>query len=281
MKCQWDKLLEVLPPKIRRDVDRLGRGSVEELRLRLGRPTELIFPGRRSLMCQVGTQEDLNYVLNAASGFSPWSAGSVTQGYLTVPGGHRIGLCGEWVEQHGQVTAIRRVSGMCIRVSRAFPGIADKAPGSGSLLILGPPGAGKTTLLRDLIRRRSELGSAISVIDERGELFPPEGLFDPGPRTDVFTGCGKEAGVEMALKTMGPKCIAVDEITSAADCQALLSAGWCGVELLATAHAANCEDLHRRGIYQPIVASGLFSEALVLQKDKSWKLERVVPWESS
>lgn len=276
MKCQWDCLLEVLPPKLRKDVDRLGRESMEELRLRLGRTTELIFPGHRSLLCEVGTQEDLNYVLNAASGFSPWSAGTVTQGYLTIPGGHRIGLSGEWVEQQGKVLAIRRVSGMCIRVSREFPGIADKAPGSGSLLILGPPGAGKTTLLRDLIRRRSELGSAVSVIDERGELFPTGGLFAPGPRTDVFTGCGKAVGVDMALKTMGPKCIAVDEITSAADCQALLSAGWCGVELLATAHAANCEDLHRRSIYQPLVASGLFSEALVLKRDKSWKLERVV-----
>jgi len=276
MKCQWDKLLEVLPPKFRQDVDRLGRESMEELRLRRGRPAELVFPGRKSLMHKICAQEDMDYVINAASGFSPWAAGSVAQGYITIPGGHRIGLCGEWVEQHGQVTAIRRVSGMCIRVSRSFPGIADKAPGSGSLLILGPPGAGKTTLLRDLIRKRSELGSAVSVIDERGELFPVGGLFDPGPRTDVFTGCKKETGVDMALKTMGPVCIAVDEITSAADCQALISAGWCGVELLATAHAANCGDLHRRSIYKPILECGLFSQALVLQRDKSWKLERVV-----
>lgn len=266
---------------LRREVDRLGRDDLEELRLRLGRSTELVLSGGRSIRCQPGTQEELNYVLNAASGFSPWAAGTVAQGYLTIPGGHRIGLCGEWVEQQGKVTAIRRVSGMCIRVARAYPGIGDKAPASGSLLILGPPGAGKTTLLRDLIRRRSELGSAVSVIDERGELFPPGGLFDPGPRTDVFTGCGKAAGVDMALKTMGPKCIAVDEITSAEDCQALLSAGWCGVELLATAHATDCEDLFRRNIYKPIVNSGLFSEALVLRRDKSWKPERMIPWESN
>lgn len=278
MKCQWDNLLQVLPPRLRRNVDKQGRERMEELRLRRGRQVELVFPGCRSLLCEFCTQEDLNYVLNAASGFSPWAAGTVTKGYLTIPGGHRIGLCGEWVEQNGKISAIRHVSGMCIRVARAFDGIADKAPGSGSLLILGPPGAGKTTLLRELIRRRSESGSAISVIDERGEIFPPGGLFDPGPRTDIFTGCSKEAGVDIALKTMGPACIAVDEITSPTDCQALMGAGWCGVELLATAHAANCEDLCRRGIYRPIVNSGLFSQALVLQKDKSWKLERVVSW---
>lgn len=281
MKCQWDNLLQVLPPKLRADVDKLGRESMEELRLRRGRPAEMVFSGGKSLLREISTEEDLNYVLNAASGFSPWAAGSITQGYLTIPGGHRIGLCGEWVEQNGQVSAIRAVSGMCIRVARAFPGIADKAPLSGSLLILGPPGAGKTTLLRDLIRKRSEMGSAISVIDERGELFPSGGVFDPGPRTDVFTGCRKDVGVDMALKTMGPSCIAVDEITSSSDCQALISAGWCGVELLATAHAANCEDLNHRNIYQSIVKSGLFAKALVLKKDKSWKLERVVSWGSN
>lgn len=278
MKCQWDRLLEVLPPGLRTDVDRLGKGSMEELRLRRGRAVELVFPGGRKPISRLCTQEDLNYVLNAASGFSPWAAGTVTKGYLTIAGGHRIGLCGEWVEKNGAVSAIRHVSSMCIRVARAFDGIGDKAPMSGSLLILGPPGAGKTTLLRDLIRNRSEHGDAISVIDERGELFPPGGLFDPGPRTDIFTGCSKETGVDMALKTMSPGCIAVDEITSEADCRALIGAGWCGVELLATAHAADCEDLCRRGIYRPIVSSGLFSHALVLQKDKSWRLERVVSW---
>lgn len=280
MKCQWDKLLEILPPKLRWDVDKLGRDSMEELRLRVGRGAELIL-SHGSILCPMVTQEDVNYILNAATGFSPWAAGTITSGYLTIPGGHRIGLCGEWVLQHGQVTAIRQVSSMCIRVARAYPGIADKTPESGSLLILGPPGAGKTTLLRDLIRRRSELGMPISVIDERGELFPPGGVFDLGPRTDVFTGCGKEIGVDMALKTMGPGCIAVDEITSASDCRALVSAGWCGVELLATAHAVNCEDLRRREIYQPLVRTGLFTRALVLQRDKSWRMERVEQWGSN
>ena len=279
MKCQWDKLLEVLPPKFRWDVDRLGRECMEELRLRVGRKAELILPGGKRLYGRTATHEDVDYVLNAASGFSPWSAGSITQGYVSVPGGHRIGVCGEWVQQNGEVTAIRSVNSLCIRVAREFPGIAENAPPSGSLLILGPPGAGKTTLLRDLIRVRSGLGTAISVIDERGELFPPGGLFEIGARTDVYTGCSKETGVNMALKTMGPDCIAVDEITSAVDCRALLSAGWCGVELLASAHAADTKDLHRREIYRPLVRTGLFTRALVLHKDRSWHAEEVAPWE--
>ena len=79
----------------------------------------------------------------------------------------------------------------------------------------------------------------------------------------------------MALRTMGPKCIAVDEITAAEDCQSLISAGWCGVELLATAHAASCEDLKKRPVYRPLAESGLFEQAIILSRDKSWRMERM------
>ena len=145
----------------------------------------------------------------------------------------------------------------------------------GALLILGPPGAGKTTLLRDIIRHRSNGGKIVSVVDERGELFPCGNLFDPGTRTDVLTGCSKAQGVDIALRTMSPKCIAVDEITAQEDCQALVSALWCGVDLLATAHAANCNDLQSRPIYRPLIQTGLFKQVIVLSRDKSWHLERM------
>ena len=79
----------------------------------------------------------------------------------------------------------------------------------------------------------------------------------------------------MALRTMGPQCIAVDEITALEDCQALMSAGWCGVALLATAHAANFEDLRHRKVYQPLWNSGLFTKSIVLSRDKSWRVERM------
>jgi stage III sporulation protein AA len=160
-------------------------------------------------------------------------------------------------------------------VARAFEGIGKLAPKSGSLLILGPPGSGKTTLLRDLIRVRSEAGQAVSVVDERGELFPIGADFPGGLRTDIITGCSKRIGVNMVIKTMRPRCVAVDEITAQEDVQALLDAGWCGVELLATAHAEDARDLLQRRIYRPLVESGLFQQVLVLQADKSWRLERV------
>ena len=198
--------------------------------------------------------------------------GSLT---ITAPGGHRIGLCGQAVVQNSELTGLRQVSSLCIRVARDFPGIAQRLPYTGgSILILGKPGSGKTTLLRDLIRQRSDTGKgSVAVVDERGELFPTG--FATGFRTDILTGCGKGKGIDILLRTMSPTTVAVDEITSEHDCEALLKAGWCGVDLLATAHASSKEDLYARPVYRPLVNSRLFNTLVVLQPDKSFKAERM------
>ena len=272
MKCTWEALLSVLPPKMRMEVDRHGREESEEVRLRLNRPAELVLHHATHRLDVITTVEDIQFVVNTASRYSPWAASTISKGYITAPGGHRIGLCGECVVKEGCVSGIRTVTSLCIRVARDFSGIGQGLPKSGSLLILGPPGAGKTTLLRDLIRIRSETDT-VAVVDERGELFPQS--FSQGDRADVLTGCSKSQGIEMALRTMGPKCIAVDEITANEDCQALLKAGWCGVELLATAHAGSVGDLKKRPVYRPLLEGGLFDRVVVLSRDKCWHLERM------
>ena len=274
MMCAWKQLLSVLPPRLRPEVDRLGKNAMQELRLRLGMPPELVLSGEsRWLGCCV-SREDLNYCINAASRYSPWAAATTAQGYLTAPGGHRIGLCGEVVCKEGIVTGIREISSLCIRVARDFPGIAKRAADApGSVLILGAPGWGKTTLLRDLIRQIGEK-QCVSVVDERGELFP-EGL-ERGKKTDVLTGCPKSPGIDMVHRTMGPDCIAVDEITAEADARALLRAANCGVRLLATAHGTSAADFRRRSVYRPLAESSVFQTLLILRQDKSFRAERAV-----
>lgn len=280
MICAWKELLAILPQAIRCEVDKSARDCLQEIRLRMGKPPELVLRGGEKWLQQPVREEDLSFCINAACQYSPWTASSAANGYITAPGGHRIGLCGEVVVQDGSMSGIARPTALCIRVARDFPGIAENTKKiQGSVLIIGKPGSGKTTLLRDLIRQRSDQGQgSVAVVDERGELFPYSGgksCFDTGKRTDILSGCSKVQGIETVLRTMSPAVIAVDEITAQADCEAMLHACWCGVDLIATAHAGSIQDLRSRKVYQPIIQSGIFDTVIILRPDKSWRAERM------
>ena len=280
MRCAWQEYLKLLPTWLRKEADDRCCEDLQEIRIRTGQPPTLISKNSKIQLERTATSDDLNYIVNTASQYSPWAASTISKGYITASGGHRIGICGDTVVHNGQVTGIRTATSLCVRVARDFPGIARNASKyTGSILIIGPPCSGKTTLLRDLIRQRAKLDrGSVAVMDERGEIFPVvNGLpcYDTGSNTDILTGCGKKQGIDMLLRTMSPSCIAVDEITEESDCQTLLNAGWSGVTLLATAHAGSKEDLYSRPIYKPLIANRLFDSLFVLQADKNWKAERM------
>lgn len=278
MRCAWKELLDILPKWMITDVDALGRSSLQELRLRLDAPPELVSCDSVQRLGRQVSSEDLSYCVNAASRYSPWAAATIAQGFLTVSGGHRIGLCGEAVLKNKEITGIRKVTSLCIRVARDFPGIGSSAAGlRGSMLILGAPGRGKTTLLRDIARQISEK-STVVVVDERGEIFPSG--FVRGDRMDVLTGVPKAGGVEMVLRTMGPEWIAVDEITAEEDCRSLLQAQGCGVRLLATAHAGSLDEFRVRPIYKALLDNHVFDYLLILHSDRSYGTERIHSWNS-
>ncbi len=276
MNCAWKELLAVLPPWLQREVDRQGRDTLQEIRLRKGQPAVLIKKEGRTTLAQEVTEEDLRYVVNMACRYSPWTIQTTAQGYITISGGHRIGMCGEALHRNGRMSGIGTLTSLNIRICRDFPGISRNLwLHQESILLIGPPGSGKTTLLRDLIRQRSRREN-IAVVDERGEIFPTAADFLKGENTDVISGCGKAQGVEMVLRVMSPQCIAVDEITAAEDCDALIQAGKCGVTMLATIHASSASDLRSRPIYDKLLSSGLFERMVILQMDKSWRTERMV-----
>jgi stage III sporulation protein AA len=237
--------------------------------------SELILADKTYVLEESITREDLAFCINAASRYSPWAAATTAKGYLTAPGGHRIGICGNSVCKDGRITGFREIQSLCIRIARDFPGISRMAGVlSGSILILGAPGWGKTTLLRDVCRRIG-LCETVCVVDERGEVFP-EGI-ERGKRLDVLTGCPKTAGIEMLLRTMSPSYIAVDEITAEEDCISLIQAANCGVHLIATAHGNSVEDLFRRKVYRELGEHSLFQTVLLLKPDKTYTVERMKP----
>lgn len=271
MVCAWKELVMLLPHWMQQDVDRLGKSSMQELRLRINSPPVLHCRDGMIRLNRVIIRDDLNHIINAASSYSPWTAASISKGYLTSAGGHRLGICGEAVMKEGKITGIRELDSICLRVCRDIPGCGKACdPGEASVLILGAPGWGKTTLLRDIARNLAERKN-VAVADERHELFPPG--CQRGKNMDVILGCPKPEAMEMLLRTMGPQCIVVDEITSEKDCEALIRAANCGVQLLASAHAASRVDFFRRPVYHRLIEQQIFQRFVILHPDQSFHME--------
>lgn len=288
----------LLPPALRRIVQNLPAAvteGAEELRLRVGRPLTITLPGGEMSVTgeRAVTAEEVLLVLEIASRGSIHTAlEQVKHGFLTVSGGHRIGVCGSGVLKEGRVQNLRNISSVNIRIAKEARGAAGQVLGelkeNGALmstLILSPPGCGKTTLLRDLVRCISDGEGTqpmrVGLVDERGEIAAMEnGLpqMDVGRRTDVLEGCPREEALMMLLRGMNPQVLAVDEITAEADAGALSAAAGCGVILLATAHSTKVTDLFERQNCGRLLERGVFRRAVYIaytQGKRSYLVERL------
>lgn len=204
------------------------------------------------------------------------------QGYLTMPGGHRIGITGELTHVDNQSYIAKYIRYMNIRIAHEIKGISDEIMGwlteGGQVwntLIVSAPGAGKTTLLRDIVRNFSNGGKeykgySVGVIDERGEIagaYRGVASLDCGIRTDVITGGNKEQGARILIRTFAPRIIVMDEIGTKADADAIFFAGISGCSVLATIHGNCWSDLERKTEISSLMQNRIFQRILFLHKE--------------
>lgn len=264
----------LLPGDMRAAAEALS--GAEEIRLRAGKAPSVLKNGEERQIAGLRkiTSEDLDGVLERATGASVHTAqSSIRNGFVSVPGGVRLGLCGSAALRGGEIDGIRRLSSVSIRIPHELKGCADGIyepltdGGFKSTLIISPPGCGKTTLLRELVRRLSDAGYRVSLCDDRGEVaavWDGEAQFDVGRCTDVMSDAPKGQTSVMLLRAMNPQILAMDEITAPADVQAAEEAAGCGVQLLATAHAAGTADFQTRPLYRRLMEDKVFKNAVTI-----------------
>lgn len=203
------------------------------------------------------TKEDISRTLELITGASVYSVkDEMAQGYITVAGGHRIGITGSAVIRGGRVSFIKDVSALCFRLAGESIGASDKVidyitDGTSvkNTIFISPPGAGKTTILRDTARRLSDMGFRISIVDERHEIAAMsfgKSAFDLGISCDVLTGVNKAEGMMMMLRSMSPEVIITDELGTAEDFKAVKRLMNCGVSVIASAHGTSSTSLANR-----------------------------------
>ncbi|MDO5539477.1 MAG: stage III sporulation protein AA [Eubacteriales bacterium] len=270
--------------------------KLQEIRLRAGGPLLITWDGREYFVRKTGEitlnreesylveKKELLETIEYMANYSLYAfEDEIRKGYLTIQGGHRIGIAGKIITEGGSIRCVKHISFLNIRLSHQIKGCADfvlpHLISQGEIchtLIISPPRCGKTTLLRDLVRQISNgtsyyPGSTVGVVDERSEIggsymgIPQNDL---GIRTDVLDCCPKAEGMMMLIRSMSPSVIAVDEVGDYRDIRAIESVIYCGCKLLATVHGASIEDVKRKPLLQKLVLERVFERYVVLHNHK-------------
>lgn len=272
-----DVLMKILPDSVKDDllIDKNSIGDICEIRLRINQRCIAVCCNREIVGSSIVTKELITRIMSMAMSYSAYAFESnLSQGYLTIKGGHRIGVGGQVIWEDGKVKNFSNITFLCIRIARQIKGCADNIMntflehGLKHTIIISPPGCGKTTVLRDAVRQLSDrMRVNVSLIDERSEIAAcvngiPQN--DIGMRTDVIDGCTKGTAVYMAVRSLSPQIIAMDEIGGSVDVDAVKYSIKSGCIVVGTAHGSGVDDTDRN--LKDIFGKGGFEMAVILKK---------------
>lgn len=289
-----DQILCVLAGKIRGILLNSGVDftCLQEIRLREGKPLAIRQNGKEQLYSHIVTKEELRETMDYIANYSLYAyEHELKQGFLTIEGGHRIGVSGKIIPENGHVRNFQYISSINIRVCHEIKGCADRVfPAvleKNSLchtMIVSPPGGGKTTLLRDMVRQISDgngylPGKNVGVVDERSEIggcYRGVAQNQMGKRTDILDNCPKAEGMMMLIRSMAPQVVAVDEIGTEEDVDAVSYAMHCGATMLATVHGTSLEEVRRKPFLAKLWESQCFKRYIVMKGEgKTGEIEGI------
>lgn len=278
------------PFKAREELSKFNFNSVEEIRIRNNRPIFLKI-GQDEIRTgyTIHTEEILEILQKICDNSIYTYQNQICNGYITIKGGHRIGITGNVVIKDGQVTNISHIYSLNFRIARqvldcsnyVLPYVINKNSIFNTILV-SPPGRGKTTILRDLVRKLSNgiteyhfKGINVAVADERGEIaamYKGVPQNDIGERTDVLDNIPKALGMKMLVRSMNPKVIVADEIGTKEDVEAIKYAICSGVKGIFTAHGDSIDDIIQNPILSELYMENLFERIIFIKENREISL---------
>lgn len=279
-----NEIIKYFPENIKNEINKLNIEEFEEIRLRILRPIIIKDHEKESILKIEGqayilTKEELSKIFEMICSNSIYAfQEEISNGFITISGGHRIGIAGKPLYKEGKIYSMKDISGLNIRIARQIIGAANIikekifSDNLENILIVALPGVGKTTLLRDIVRQISNNGKNVGIVDERSEIAAcyrgiPQN--DIGIRSDVMDGVYKSDGIKILVRSMKPDFIATDEIGTEEDIEAIKYAINAGVKIIATAHGASMEDLKRRKKLYELVEEKIFEKIVFIDKDRN------------
>ncbi len=294
----FNLVLENIIPEIKIPLSRIPKDykeGVEEIRLRVNSPLNIYYKGKDYFVSKDGLVSlnpkeglsislgEINKTFQLATNYSVYAlSDEIKNGFITIRGGHRVGIGGKMIYGYSGIESIKDISSLNFRIARQkigvsnhiIPKLLDERGNFHNTLIISPPQCGKTTLLRDIIRNLSNgsdekeyRGFKIGVVDERSEIA---GIYngipqkDIGIRTDILDGCLKSQGIMMLIRSMSPEIIAVDEIGGIEDAKAIDEALRAGIKLIATVHGTGIADIRMRNGLKSLFKEKVIKRFIIL-----------------